>query len=387
MVWELTINNEQLTVKNEEWRMKDEGHKTSRSEAPASHLIPHSSRVVPRPSHYFYIVGMFPDNGEFQFIDALLKNAAPLDKCSPKVRSWLGVGDDAAIFDGWVVTKDLSVENTHFRLDWSTPEQAVEKHIVSNVSDICSMGARPRIALLGLCLNRRWSEETKNRIRKALSEGFAKRGITLIGGDTVSGEEGVFSTTLLGELVGEKPLVRTALKPGDNLYVNGTLGKSGAGLWILLNHPEDRQRFSDLVEYHLAPKIPEHSGEELARQKAYGACMDISDGLSSELNHLALSSSVSIDIEEDKLPIDPRVVEMCEYYGVSPLEFALNGGEEYELLFANSLPDSIFETENVLLGKVCKIGTATVSSANAQVSMLCRSGEKVPVEPRAWSHL
>lgn len=324
---------------------------------------------------------------EFRFVESLLQGAAPLKKEPPATRSWLGVGDDAAIFDGWVVTKDLSVENTHFRLDWSTPEQAVEKHIVSNVSDICSMGARPRIALLGLCLNRHWPEETKARVRRALSEGFSRRGITLIGGDTVSGEEGVFSTTLLGELAGEKPLLRSALQVGDNLYVNGTLGKSGAGLWLLLNHPEDREKFPDLVEYHLAPKIPEHSGEELARLKAYGACMDISDGLSSELNHLALSSRVSVQIEEDKLPIDSRVVEMCEYYGVSPLEFALNGGEEYQLLFANSLPDSIFETKNVLLGEVCRIGTATVSSANAQVSMLCRSGEKVLVEPRAWSHL
>lgn len=325
--------------------------------------------------------------GEFQFIESLLQNAAPLVEKSPKVRTWLGVGDDAAIFDGWVVTKDLSVENTHFRLDWSTPEQAVEKHIVSNVSDICSMGARPRIALLGLCVNRHWSEDTKARIRNALSQGFAKRGITLIGGDTVSGEEGVLSTTLLGELAGEFPLVRSSLKPKDNLYVNGSLGKSGAGLWLLMNHPEDRHLFPDLVEYHLAPKIPEHSGEELARLKAYGACMDISDGLSSELNHLAVSSGVSIEIDEKSLPVDPEVVKMSEYYGISPLEFALNGGEEYQLLFANSLPDSIFDKENVLLGKVCKIGTATVNSADAQVSMLCRSGEKVPVEPRAWSHL
>ncbi|PWJ60696.1 MULTISPECIES: thiamine-phosphate kinase [unclassified Fibrobacter] len=325
--------------------------------------------------------------GEFQFIESLLQNATPLAEIAPKTRTWLGVGDDAAIFDGWVVTKDLSVENTHFRLNWSTPEQAVEKHIVSNVSDICSMGARPRIALLGLCLNRHWSDEIKARVRKALSDGFAKRGITLIGGDTVSGEEGVFSTTLLGELAGDRPLVRTALKPGDNLYVNGTLGKSGAGLWLLLNHPEDRAKFPELVEYHLNPKIPEHSGEELARMNAYGACMDISDGLSSELNHLAHSSGVSIEIDEKKLPIDPQVVKMCEYYGISPLEFALNGGEEYQLLFANSLPDSIFTNKNVLLGEVCKIGVATVNAVEPKVAMLCQSGEKVPVEPRAWSHL
>ncbi|MCQ2107705.1 MAG: thiamine-phosphate kinase [Fibrobacter sp.] len=325
--------------------------------------------------------------GEFQFIDKLLKNAAPLKEDAPAKRCWLGVGDDAAIFDGWVATKDLSVENTHFRLDWSTPEQAVEKHIVSNVSDISSMGAVPKIAFLGLCLNKNWSAETCDRVRAALSEGFAKRGITLIGGDTVSGEEGVFSTTLLGTLAGEKPLVRSAVKSDDNLYVNGTLGKSDAGLWILMNHPEDADKFPSLVEYHLNPRIAECAGAELVRLGAYGACMDLSDGLSSELNHLALASNVSIEIDEKLLPIDPEVVRMSEYYGIDPLKFAMNGGEEYQLLFANSVPEIIFNGENKCLGKVCRIGRAVGSSNGSQVYMLCQDGEKKLVEPRAWSHL
>lgn len=324
---------------------------------------------------------------EFRFIESLLQGAAPLSEEPPATRSWLGVGDDAAIFDGWVVTKDLSVENTHFRLDWSSPEQAVEKHIVSNVSDICSMGARPRIALLGLCINRNWSEELRNRVRTALSNGFARRGISLIGGDTVTGEEGVFSTTLIGELAGSKALVRTAVTLNDNLYVNGTLGKSAAGLWILMNHPEDVGLFPNLVEYHLNPRISEKAGEELVRLNAYGACMDISDGLSSELNHLAISSGVSLEIDEESLPIDPDVLKMCRHYGLSPLEFALNGGEEYELLFANSLPESIFEDEHRMLGKVWKIGRSVDNVGSPQVTMLCRNGERMPVKPRAWSHL
>jgi len=328
---------------------------------------------------------MFPDIGEFRFVDALLKNAFPLENRSPAKRSWLGVGDDCAIFDGWLVTKDLSVENTHFRLDWSTPEQAVEKHIVSNVSDISAMGGRPRIALLGLCLNRHWSDEIKTRVRNALAEGFAKRGIALIGGDTVSGEEGLFSTTLLGELAGDSPLLRGTVRPGYNLYVNGTLGKSGAGLWILMNHPEDRKLFPELVEYHLAPRICEGAGAELCRLGAYGACMDISDGLSSELNHLAVSSGVSIEIDEKLLPIDPDVAKMAEYYGISPLNLVLNGGEEYELLFANSCPISIFNQDNNGFGKVYRIGVAR--SGSAEVRMLCKNGVNMPVKPQAWSHI
>ena len=331
---------------------------------------------------------MFPDVPEFKFIDSLLKNAADFKKEPPATRGWLGVGDDCAQFDGWLVTKDLSVENTHFRLDWSTPEQAVEKHIVSNVSDISAMGGVPRFAVLGLCINKNWSVETRNRVQAALSQGFARRGIALIGGDTVVGDVGMFSTTLLGTLEGEnaQPLLRSAVKPGDALYVNGTLGKSGAGLWLLMNHPEAKDEFPTLVEYHLSPKICERAGAELLRLGAFGACMDISDGLSSELNHLALSSNVSLQIDEQKLPIDPEVLRMCEKYGQNSLNFALNGGEEYHLLFANSCLESIF-IENTQLGEVCKIGNATEKSVGNPVSMLCKNGEILPVQPRAWSHL
>lgn len=331
---------------------------------------------------------MFPNLGEFNFIQALLKDAAAFKKEPPATRGWLGVGDDCAIFDGWLVTKDLSVENTHFRLDWSTPEQAVEKHIVSNVSDISAMGGVPRFAVLGLCINKNWSPETRTRVQAALSQGFAKRGIALIGGDTVVGDVGMFSTTLLGALENEnsKPLLRSAVRPGDTLYVNGTLGKSGAGLWLLMNHPEAKDEFPTLVEYHLAPKICESAGAELLRLGAAGACMDISDGLSSELNHLALSSNVDLQIIENKLPIDPEVTRLCEKYGQNPLNFALNGGEEYHLLFANSSPKSIFKA-NTQLGEVCEIGFAVEKSAGDPVNMLCKNGEKMPVQPRAWSHL
>ncbi|MBR4398108.1 MAG: thiamine-phosphate kinase [Fibrobacter sp.] len=331
---------------------------------------------------------MFPDVPEFKFIDSLLKNAADFKHEAPQHRGWLGVGDDCAMFDGWLVTKDLSVEGTHFRLDWSTPEQAVEKHIVSNVSDINSMGGTPRLAVLGLCINKNWSEETRNRVREALASGFAKRGIALIGGDTVVGDVGMFSTTLLGTLDGEnaQPLLRSAVKPGDTLYVNGTLGKSGAGLWLLMNHPEAVSEFPTLVEYHLSPRIAEKAGAELLRLGACGAAMDISDGLSSELNHLALSSGVNLLIEEAKLPIDSEVLRMCEKFGQNPLNFALNGGEEYEILFANSSPKSIF-MKNTQLGEVCEIGIAAEKSVGVPVNMLCKNGEKVPVSPRAWSHL
>ena len=326
---------------------------------------------------------MFPNLGEFNLVSKILENRVALTERSPQFRGWLPVGDDCAIFDGWLVTKDLSVEGTHFRLDWSSPEQAVEKHIVSNVSDISSMGGRPRLALFGLCVNKSWSAEVRDRVAKAVSEGFAKRGITLIGGDTVAGEVGMFSTTLLGEQVAATPLLRSSAKPGDSLYVTGTLGKSAAGLWLLMNHPEDAPEFPELVRFHLCPEIDESMGERLVRAGVDGACMDISDGVSSELNHLALSSGVKIEISEDLLPVDAEVCRMSRRYGLNPLDFAMNGGEEYGLLCSVSFKNDIFQLDSVP-GDVTRIGSV---SEGAGVFMARPDGEKVSVNAQAWSHL
>ena len=327
---------------------------------------------------------MFPDLAEFKFIDSMLKKSLPLGSVAPVQRDWLPVGDDCAIFDGWLVTKDLSVEGSHFRMDWSTPEQAVEKHIVSNVSDISSMGGIPKFALFGLCVNKSWDAPTRKRIGDAVAEGFAKRGIALIGGDTVAADCGMFSTTLLGMMDGGSPLVRSGAQVGDGVFVAGTLGKSAAGLWLLLNHPEARSEYPTLVDYHLAPSIDECCGAKLVEMGVRGACMDISDGLSSELNHLALSSGVAIEIEERRIPVDPEVLRMSARYGLDPLDFALNGGEEYELLFTASVKNDIFPRNDALSGGVFRIGTVVDGSG---VRMRCNDGEDRFVKAQAWSHL
>lgn len=285
----------------------------------------------------------FPDLGEFRFVESLLENPVSLPSEVPSSRDWLHAGDDGAQFDGWLVTNDLSVEGTHFRLDWATPEQAVEKNIVSNVSDISAMGGVPRLAILGICHNKSWSEEIRGRVGKAFREGLARRGIALLGGDTVAGSTSMFSLTLLGT-PSEHVLLRKNAKVSDKIYVTGTLGKSAAGLWILENCPEEKSRFPHLVDYHLCPKIEENAGAELVKRGVKGACMDISDGLSSELTHLANSSKVKFQVQVEKLPMDVEVLEMASYFGLNPLEFALNGGEEYQLLFTSSLNESIFNS-------------------------------------------
>lgn len=325
---------------------------------------------------------MFPDLGEFKLIGSILEKSLDLKREAPKYRDWLPVGDDAAEFDGWLATKDLSVEKVHFRMDWSTPEQAVEKHIVSNVSDMSAMGGRPRLALFGLCVGKNWDEETVRRVSAAVAEGFAKRNIALIGGDTVSGEVGMFSTTLIGEQVAPTRLLRSGAKPGDLLFVSGTLGRSAAGLWLLRNRPDGCEDFQDLIQYHLCPVIRENMGAELAATGGCHGALDISDGLSSELNHLALSSGVSLEIAGDRIPIDRRVLEMCRRYGLNPMDFAMDGGEEYVLLFTISAKNDIFSIKG-FPERVYEIGTVKEGTG---VYMLAEGGKKI-VKAQAWSHL
>ena len=325
---------------------------------------------------------MFPDLGQFKLINGILEKSLPLKKGAPEFRDWLPVGDDSAEFDGWLATKDLSVEGTHFRLDWSTPEQAVEKHIVSNVSDISAMGGRPRLALFGLCVGKSWSEDTVRRVSAAVAEGFAKRNIALIGGDTVSGEVGMFSTTLIGEQVAPTRLLRSGATAGDRLFVSETLGRSAAGLWLLQNRPAGFEEFQDLIQYHLSPPIREDLGARLASTGVCHGALDISDGLSSELNHLALSSGVSLVVEANRIPVDPRVSEMCSRYGLNPMDCVMDGGEEYVLLFTVSAKNDIFSVKGFPDG-LYEIGTVQEGTG---VYML-EEGKKKIVKAQAWSHL
>jgi thiamine-monophosphate kinase len=194
----------------------------------------------------------------------------------------------------------------------------------------------------------------------------------------------MLSTTLLGISDKGSPLLRSGAKVGDGVFVAGTLGKSAAGLWLLMNHPEAKDEFPTLVNYHLAPSIDENCGAKLVEMGVRGACMDISDGLSSELNHLALSSGVGIEIEERYIPVDPEVLRLSARYDLDPLEFALNGGEEYELLFTVSVKNDIFPRDDALSGGVFRIGTVVDGSG---VRMRCSDGENRFVKAQAWSHL
>lgn len=322
----------------------------------------------------------FPPLGEFDFVQKVLSDALPMDENAPNSRFWFGAGDDCAAFDGWLVTKDMSAENSHFRLDWSTPEQAVEKCIVSNVSDISSMGGEPKIALLGICVNQSWDKLIRERVAKAFADGFRKRGVALIGGDVVAAKEGLFSVTLLGRAEGE-PLKRSGAKVGDTVYVSSFLGASGAGLWAFLHGKQSDPDLVDVVREHLSPKIDERMGMKLVQAGVSGGCIDLSDGMSSELNHLALSSGVRIRIDEKSVPIHPGALRLSEKYGVDVREFWLKGGEDYRLLFTSDLSKSIFLKNNLSVYPVGEV----LEGSGVEIRNL--AGKVETLQADCWSHL
>lgn len=323
---------------------------------------------------------LLPPLGEFDFIRKILSKTSPMDSVSPSRRFWFGAGDDCAAFDGWLVTKDMSAENSHFRLDWSSPEQAVEKCIVSNVSDISAMGGAAKIALLGICVNKNWEPSVRDRIAKAFSHGFEKRGITLVGGDVIASEMGLFSITMLGRVAGN-PLRRSGARPGDSVYVSGPLGASAAGLWAFLHGKQNEPDLAEVVSGHLCPVIDECFGEKLVSVGVSGAGIDISDGLGSELNHLALASQVKIRIDEGMVPVHPGAVHLSRRFGVNLRSFWLSGGEDYRMLFTTPYSPEYFREKGIL---VYPIGEVQEGSG---VEMRNLSGELESIPVCGWSHL
>ncbi|MDR1812979.1 MAG: thiamine-phosphate kinase [Candidatus Fibromonas sp.] len=296
---------------------------------------------------------------EFEWISSLLRKAGRLAK---------GAGDDAFVFGNYLLSADMSVEGTHFRLDWSTPEQAVEKCLLSNFSDINAMGGKAKAILFSICMNRKWSKKTRDKIAASLVKICKRHSVKILGGDTVGGNTGVFSVAVFGKAKG-KILLRSAAKNGDEVWLAGYPGCSGTGLKILeKNGKKIGKREQNLVNLHKTPCPPLTLGKQLAKIKGIGACIDLSDSLVESLLHISTQSKIQIQIREKLIPVFP---------GVSK-DALLNGGEDYCLLFTarKSAEKRILQLAKKI--QVCKIGEAKKGSG------VFLNGKKI--EARGWRH-
>ena len=262
------------------------------------------------------------------------------------MRTWLppqsvvvGVGDDAAVTNmrgkRLVASADALVEGVHFRLDWSTAADVGFKAVSVNVSDLAAMGADPRWLLLVLCAPPSVAEETLESLYGGVIEACALYGTELIGGDTVRSSQLVLSVTALGEIEGD-PLLRSGAKVGDALAVTGPLGRSAAGMNLLMSSDPKGGTPEDVVaciDAHRRPVARVHEGAKLRDAGAHAA-IDISDGLASDAQRLAEASGVGVEIDLKRLPIAPEARSVAGDRGWDGVQMVLGGGEDLELLVA-----------------------------------------------------
>jgi len=246
----------------------------------------------------------------------------------------LGIGDDAAILRPGrkpiILTKDLLVEDVDFLRDRHPAFFIGRKSLSVNLSDIAAMGGTPRAALLGLGLPGDLGLDWIRAFLKGFASAGRDYGVDLIGGDISKSREIVVSVTLIGE--GESLVTRSGARPGDGVYVSGTLGDAALGLALLNTGVEPRGRGSEaaVVKAFLDPTPQLVLGRELARRRLASAMIDVSDGLSVDLRHLAEESGAGAEIDPAAIPLSAGV---RAWGGSDTLKYALNGGEDFQLLF------------------------------------------------------
>ena len=307
-----------------------------------------------------------------------------------------GIGDDAAVIRSFtgtdvVISTDLLVEDVDFRRDTTRPDLLGHKALAVSLSDIAAMGSRPRWALLSIGVP---EDVWKSDFLDQFYEGFFKLadryGVKLIGGDlSRTPEKIVIDSMVLGECPSNRELFRTGSKPGDQIYVTGFLGDAAAGLRLIeratklhgdrgANHTVD-----NLLRRQLQPDPRVGWGLLLGEKQLATAMIDISDGLSSDLNHLCEESGVGAVIEASRLPIDEVVSELCGRRALDPLMLALHGGEDFELLFTVS-PEKVNQLPSRVDGvAITRIGEIRAASEGVRIL----EGSRIwKLEPGGWEH-
>ncbi len=258
----------------------------------------------------------------------------------------LGIGDDAAVLapgrnTEWVLSCDAFLDGVHF-LAQSYPADSVGyKSLVRAASDLAAMGAQPRIFFLTLGLPARLTREWLDEFLRGMGRAARLLGMRLAGGDTTKSGTVSISITVLGEVARGQAVTRSGARPGDILYVSGKLGRAQLGLELAKSGghgalAKTLRKHSGLLQPHLYPKIRIELGAWLARHRVASALMDISDGLSTDLARMCGASGVGARVWAERIPcvkIPPASAGMVRKLRLDPMQMALHGGEDYELLF------------------------------------------------------
>ncbi len=320
--------------------------------------------------------------GEFGLID-LIKENTIVDPASVV----LGIGDDAAVYRPGpgmleLLTTDMLVENVHFSLSTTSPCQLGYKAVAVNLSDIAAMGGRPRQAVVSLGLPPRLAVEYVIELYKGMKEICREFGVNIVGGDTVSSPSGlVVNVAVVGEVPPAGLLRRSDARPGDVVAVTGTLGDSAAGLELLATADWQQHDYAwPLVTAHLTPRPRLDIGRQLAGWGASSAD-DISDGLASEANEIAHASKVGLRIFADRIPLSPAIRQAAAAAGRRPLDYALYGGEDFQLIF--TLSQEAWAGLPAGAGRLTAVGEVTGRAG--EVVLVTDAGTS-RLEPKGYNH-
>jgi thiamine-monophosphate kinase len=309
-----------------------------------------------------------------------------------------GIGDDAAVLDfkgkKVVVSTDLLIEGVHFDLAYMPLKHLGYKAVVVNLSDICAMNAKPTQITVSVAVSNRFPLEAMEELFEGITLAAEQYKVDVIGGDTTSSQKGlIISITAIGEADAEDLVYRDGAGETDLLVVTGDIGSAYMGLKVLErekqvylvnpNSQPDLDLYAYLVERQLKPEARTDVRTLFhALELKPTSMIDISDGLSSEIIHLCKNSKVGCNLYEDKLPIDPQLISVCEEFNIDSTTVAINGGEDYELLFTIKMEDfdKIKANPHFTI-----IGHMTQESEG--IHLITRANTKIELRARGWDAL
>ncbi len=328
--------------------------------------------------------------GEFNLIEQLTKNIKHYNNNTLR-----GIGDDtAAIANGQqitLLTKDLLMEGVHFNIMYTPLKHLGYKSIVVNLSDIYAMNGTPTHVIVGIAVSSRYTVEALQEIYEGMMLACEKYKVDLVGGDTTASVSGLsVSVTAMGTVDRNKITYRSGAQDNDLICVSGNLGGAYAGLLVLEREKEvfkanpDTQpnlgSYSYALERQLKPEARKDIVELLNQKNIVPTSMiDISDGLASEIFHICKASQKGAAIYEEKLPLEMQIGAIANEFNIDPTTFALNGGEDYELLFTIRQQDyeALKEEESISI-------VGHITSDPEQKSLISTSGSFVPLKAQGW---
>jgi len=331
--------------------------------------------------------------GEFGLIEHLTKSIEIKQPATLK-----GIGDDAAVLDfkdkKAVISTDLLIEGVHFDLAYMPLKHLGYKAVVVNVSDICAMNAKPTQITVSIAVSNRFPLEALEELYDGIKLAAKTYDVDIIGGDTTSSQKGmIISITAIGEADADDIVYRNGAGEKDLLVVTGDVGSAYMGLQVLEREKQvfqvnpdnqpDLDAYTYLIERQLKPEARRDVKDILKALDIKPTSMiDVSDGLSSEIIHLCRQSGVGCNLYEEKIPIDPQFINVTEEFNIDSTTVAINGGEDYELLFTIKMEDfeKIKGNPNFTI-----IGHMTHESQG--MNLVTRANTSIPLKARGWNAL